>query len=71
MEVTIKYQVINKSTISSMSYNQHYNILATVADGNDTATFYTLDYNHNHNNNTSNSNSNCNTNTNNNTNNNM
>lgn len=71
MEVTIKYQVINKSTISSMSYNQHYNILATVADGNDTATFYTLDHyhSHNHNNNTSNSNTNNNTHTN--TNNNM
>lgn len=58
MEVTIKYQVINKSTISSMSYNHHYNILATVADGNDTATFYTLDHYHNDNNNNSNTNTN-------------
>jgi|JI10StandDraft_1071094.scaffolds.fasta_scaffold2984713_1 hypothetical protein len=63
MEVTIKYQVINKSTISSMSYNQHYNILATVADGNDTATFYTLDHYHNHYNNTSNTNTNTHTHT--------
>lgn len=70
MEVTIKYQVINKSTISSMSYNQHYNILATVADGNDTATFYTLDHYHNHNNNNNTSNTNTHTHTNN-TNNNM
>jgi hypothetical protein len=40
MEVRLKYELISKATISCISYNTQYNILATVAHGNDTAKFY-------------------------------
>jgi hypothetical protein len=40
MEVRVKNEIVSKASISSISYNQHYNLLAVVADGNDTASFF-------------------------------
>lgn len=40
MEVRIKYQLLSKATISSISYNSVYGVLGLAADGNDTATFF-------------------------------
>jgi len=40
MEVRLKYEIVSKATISSISYCQHFNLLAAVADGNDTASFF-------------------------------
>jgi|688.fasta_scaffold396045_2 hypothetical protein len=42
MEVRVKYQVISKATISSLSFNHKFNLIGAVADGSDTATFYTI-----------------------------
>jgi WD40 repeat protein len=43
MEVRIKYEIASRSTISSISFNSVYNILAVTADGNDTTNFFTVD----------------------------
>lgn len=40
MEVRVKYQVISRATISSISYSHQCGILTVVADGNDTASFF-------------------------------
>lgn len=42
MEVTAKYELLSKATISSISYNSHHGILALIADGNDTVAFFSL-----------------------------
>lgn len=42
MEVRVKYEVISKATISSISYNHQCDLLALVAEGNDTASFFSL-----------------------------
>lgn len=40
MEVRLKYEVVSRATISGMSYNHQCGILTVVADGNDTASFF-------------------------------
>lgn len=42
MEVRVKYEIVSKSTLSFISYNHHFSILALVANGNDTATFFSV-----------------------------
>jgi hypothetical protein len=42
MEVRVKYQVISKATITNLSFNHKFNLIGVVADGSDTATFYTI-----------------------------
>ena len=42
MEVRVRYELVSRSTISTISYNHQFGILALVADGNDTASFFTL-----------------------------
>ncbi len=41
MEVRVKYELLSKATISSIAYNPQCNLLAAVADGIDTALFFT------------------------------
>ena len=45
MEVRVKYELVSRSTISSISYNQQFGILSVVADGNDTAAFFSVETN--------------------------
>lgn len=42
MEVRIKYELASKATISNISYNPVFGVLAVIADGNDTVTFFSL-----------------------------
>lgn len=46
MEVRANYQLLSKATISSISYNPQYDLLALIADGNDTVTFFSLSSSH-------------------------
>ena len=43
MEVTLKYELINRHTINSISYNGRYNILGITGNGNDTASFFAVE----------------------------
>ena len=43
MEVTLKYELINRHTINSISYNSRYNILGITGNGNDTASFFAVE----------------------------
>lgn len=40
MEVTLRYQVLNQSTIQTLSYHPQSNILATAAINSDSCSFY-------------------------------
>lgn len=40
MEVRVRYEVVSRATISCISYNHQYDLLGLVADGNDTASFF-------------------------------
>lgn len=45
MEVRIKYELVSRSTISSISFNHQFGVLSVVADGNDTAAFFSMEPN--------------------------
>lgn len=44
MQIEVKNHLLTKTTITSISYNQVYNLLAVVSDASDTVAFYSYDF---------------------------